>query len=59
MIQISYEQAEIINQKLLIMQAAVLALCDRMEEYNPEDEVAAGAQYSVLALRDELKSISP
>ena len=57
MITISNERLERIEQKLSIMNAAVTALLHRVEEYNPKDEIAQGAAWSVIELKEEVKAL--
>lgn len=56
---ITIEQLELLHRKFLIMQAAVDALAHRLEEYNPDDEIAAGATWSIIELREQIQKIEP
>jgi hypothetical protein len=40
------------------MQATVEALCNRVEEYNPNDELAEAVSYSIRELRESLKHLT-
>ncbi len=57
MIKVKQEQIEQLEKKALIMFAATEALINRLEDYNPDDEIAAGAGWSIQEFKTELRNL--
>ncbi len=47
-----------VEKRLRIMQAAVEGLIHVVEEYNPNDEIAEGAAWSVSELREAIQKLT-
>ncbi|MBO6572121.1 MAG: hypothetical protein JJ958_06700 [Balneola sp.] len=56
-ISIKMERLEQLEKKALIMYAATEALIHRLEDYNPDDEIAAGAGWSIQEFKTELRNL--